>query len=395
MDDTLGAFLPGAAIHLAGAGGGPLSGLTFAAKDIFDIAGHVTGCGNPDWLASHAPAARTAPAIGALLAAGATLVGKTVTDELAFSLTGENAHYGTPVNSAAPGRIPGGSSSGSASAVAGGLVDTALGSDTGGSVRAPASFCGLYGLRPSHGAIPLDGVMPLAPSFDTVGWFARTADLLARVGAVLLPQGHGGPPRRILRYDAAFDLVLPAAREAVETAAARVCETLDLPTTPLAIDPADLSLWLKSFQALQWREIWQSHGDWVTATKPGFGPGIADRFVLASQVTDGQVAEAEAFRRRATAAVHAALGDDGIILAPTVPGIAPLKGQDQADVVAFRNRALCQLCLAGLARLPQVTLPLAQVEGCPVGISLIGPPAGDRMLLHLACRLAPAAGHES
>ena len=173
--DALGAFVPGIDAIRDGASAGPLAGLSFAAKDIFDVAGAVTGCGNPDWAATHAAAAEDSWAVARLLPAGARLVGKTITDELAYSLNGQNAHYGTPTNPNGPGRIPGGSSSGSASAVAGGVVDFALGSDTGGSVRIPASYCGIFGLRPTHGRLPLDGVMPLAPSFDTLGWFARDA----------------------------------------------------------------------------------------------------------------------------------------------------------------------------------------------------------------------------
>ena len=178
-NDKLGAFCRHTHVEMKGAAEGPLAGRTFAAKDIYDIAGRQTGFGSPDWLRTHEAAARTAPAVQALLDAGAELVGKTLTDEMAWSLTGENAHYGTPVNANAPGRIPGGSSSGSVSAVAAGVVDLALGSDTGGSVRLPASFCGVIGLRPTHGRIPMDGVCPLAPSFDTCGWFARDATLCA------------------------------------------------------------------------------------------------------------------------------------------------------------------------------------------------------------------------
>src|SRR6187401_2279204 len=177
--DTLGAFCRHTHVALAGAAQGPLAGLTFGLKDIYDIAGHKTGFGSPDWLGTHEVASRTASVATRLLGAGATMVGKTHTEEMAFSLTGKNAHYGTPLNPAAPGRIPGGSSSGSASAVAGHLVDFAIGSDTGGSVRAPASFCGIYGIRPTHGRIALDGVCPLAPMFDTCGWFARDPEMLA------------------------------------------------------------------------------------------------------------------------------------------------------------------------------------------------------------------------
>ena len=167
--DPLDAFCKDTKAYLAGPLGGPLSNLNFAAKDIFDVAGHVTGGGNPDWKATHPPAERNAWIVQTLVSAGATMVGKTHTDELTRGILGENAHYGTPINSKALGRVPGGSSSGSAAAVAGGLVDFALGSDTGGSVRIPASFCGLYGLRPTHGRIPLEGILMQAPSYDTIG----------------------------------------------------------------------------------------------------------------------------------------------------------------------------------------------------------------------------------
>ena len=186
-------FLAGPRAHLAPTGSGALDGLTFAVKDNIDTLGSVTGAGNPAWRAAHRPAVRSAECVTRLLAAGATMVGKTLSDELAFSLEGRNAWDGTPVNPAVPGALPGGSSSGSASVVAAGLVDFALGTDTGGSVRVPASFCGVYGFRPTHGRVSLDGVVPLAASYDTVGWLARSGAVLARVGAVLL--GEPPPPR--------------------------------------------------------------------------------------------------------------------------------------------------------------------------------------------------------
>ena len=150
LNDRMGAFCKDSDAYLDGASEGPLFGLTFAAKDILDVAGHVTGGGNPDWKATHEAATRTAWAVQELVDAGASMVGKTISDELTRGIFGENVHYGTPINSRAPDRVPGGSSSGSVSAVAGGLVDFALGSDTGGSVRIPASFCGVFGLRPTH-----------------------------------------------------------------------------------------------------------------------------------------------------------------------------------------------------------------------------------------------------
>ena len=203
--DTLDAFCTDTEAFLEGIPGGPLSAMTFAAKDIFDVAGHVTGGGNPDWKATHAPAERTAWVIQTLVDAGANMVGKTHTDELTRGILGVNAHYGTPINPNAPGRVPGGSSSGSAAAVAGGLVDFALGSDTGGSVRIPASFCGLYGLRPTHGRIPLDGILQQAPSYDTIGWFARDVETFARVGSVLFGSDiAAGRPRKLTIAEDAF-----------------------------------------------------------------------------------------------------------------------------------------------------------------------------------------------
>ena len=222
-DADFGAFVPGPRARLAPTGTGPLDGLTFVAKDLIDIAGAVTGGGNPDWRAGQATAVRSAVVVERFLEAGAALVGKTVTDELAFSLEGENEHYGTPVNPRCPERLPGGSSSGSAVAVAAGLADLGLGTDTGGSVRVPASFCGLAGWRPTQGRLPMQGVLPFAPSFDTVGLFARDASTLAAGASVLL----AAPPRpattmRLLLASDAFVLAEPAAREPLRAAAARL-----------------------------------------------------------------------------------------------------------------------------------------------------------------------------
>ena len=221
-NDPYNAFCRQNHVERDGAPDGPLRGLTFAVKDVFDIAGHRTGNGNPLWLETHPPATRTASAVERLLAAGAKMVGKTYTDELAYSLNGENVHYGTPINPRAPGRIPGGSSSGSAVAVAGGLVDFALGSDCGGSVRLPASYCGIYGIRTTHGLVPADGVVDLAKSFDTVGWFARDAAMMLRVGEVLLPSARDFVPKRLLIAEDAFAFVGAEIAAALATAVAKL-----------------------------------------------------------------------------------------------------------------------------------------------------------------------------
>jgi amidase len=363
-------------------GSGPLDGLSFGLKDLYDVAGRVAGCGNPGWLRTHEPADTDCPVLARLLDAGARLAGMTYTDELAYSLNGENAHYGTPPNPAAPGRIPGGSSSGSASVTAAGLADFAIGSDTGGSVRVPAAYCGLYGIRTTHGAAPLDGCMPLAPSYDTCGWFARDAGLLARVGGALLPEGTAPPAApRWLADPALFGLADGAVRSVLDEAVAR------LGATPAAADiGVEPELWKEAFRILQAAEIWRVHGDWVTRTRPAFGPGVKDRFEMASKIGAEDVARMQPVRERVRMAVTGLLGDDGVLLLPTAPGPAPVMNWDPALLDEFRYRVIALTCVAGHAGLPQVTLPAGTVDGAPVGLSLIGPAGSDRWLMALAGR---------
>lgn len=386
-DAGIGAFLDGPPVTRQGAGQGPLAGLTFAAKDLFDVTGSVTGAGSPAWRESHAPAREDAWAVRRLLEAGARLVGKTHTDEMAYSLNGENAHYGTPENVRAPGRIPGGSSSGSAAATAAGLVDLALGSDTGGSVRVPASYCGLFGLRPTHGRIPAEGVWPMAPSFDTVGWFADTGDLFARVGSVLLPEHRTLPlPRRLLvARDAFAQLPDPLARAlepAVERVAAMMAEREDI---VLAGD--GLETWMPPFRILQGREIWRQHGEWVRTADPAFGPGVAERMQAAATLQDDEVREAAGARERIRARVHQVLTGDVLICLPTAAGIAPRRNLPAAELDAFRQRLLSLTCISGHAGTPQINLPLVNYEDCPLGLSLIAAPGNDEQLLSVAAGL--------
>lgn len=385
--DTLGAFCRETHVEREGAGGGPLAGLTFAVKDIYDVAGAKTGFGNPDWLRTHEPARRTAPAVERLLDAGARLVGKTQTEEMAWSLTGENAHYGTPVNVAAPGRVPGGSSSGSAAAVAAGLVDFALGSDTGGSVRVPASYCGILGMRPTHGRIPLEGVCPLAPSFDTCGWFARDAGVLDRVGRVLLrEQGPAPVPGRLLLAHDAFELVGEAVAAALAPALARLEQVLGRgEETTVAEEP--LAHWYECFRTIQGAEAWACHGEWVLRTRPRFGPAVGARFDWARTVKQDEAAAARSRRERIAARMDALLAGNAVLALPSASGIAPLRGAPPEEQEQVRARTLPLTSIAGLARLPQVSLPLARLAGCPLGLSLLAARGNDTMLLALANEL--------
>ncbi len=380
MDDTVGAFVE--TFTVRGAPGGALDGASFGAKDLFDVAGHVTGYGNPEWARTHPPAEGHAAAVAALLDAGATLAGKTHTDELAYSLMGVNAHYGTPLNSADPRRVPGGSSSGSASATAAGLVDIGLGSDTGGSVRLPASFCGLWGIRTTFGLIPLQGAMPFTRSFDTVGWFARDAGTMARVAEALGCPQRPAPTRLRLPVDV-WARAEPACVAALGLAMARLQAHLG-PAEPVVLAPEGLETWREAFRVCQAGEIWECLGAWVSARDPGFGPGIRERFEMAAAI-DRESFEA-AGRERAAVLERMAetVPPDTVLVLPTSPAPAPLLSARESELDAFRKRALEMLCPAGLGGLPQLSVPAGRVEGGPVGLSLVGAAGQDRQLIALA-----------
>jgi amidase len=390
IDDRLHAFCHDTEAYLEGVAGGPLSGLTFAAKDIFDVVGHVTGGGNPDWKATHEAATRTAWAVGALVVAGATMVGKTITDEVTRGIFGENAHYGTPVNPRAPGRVPGGSSSGSAAAVAGGLVDFALGSDTGGSVRVPSSFCGLYGLRPTHGRIPLDGVLLQAPSYDTIGWFARDADLFARVGTVLLPNAiRAVRPRRLVIAEDAFEVADQAVQEALRPVVDRVASVIGNCTTE-RLAPTRLQDWSGQQRILQGREAWDTARDWIDRVNPRFSFEVAQSYRFASAISDAEVEAAKVARDAVIGRMGEILADGVVVCLPTTPTPAPPRGERLSARDVLRPRISTLTCIAGTTGTPQINLPLAAVDGLPIGLSLLGARGTDEMLLAFAREFADA-----
>jgi amidase len=391
LEDPFNAFCKDSDAYLRGATEGPLSGLSFAAKDIFDVAGHVTGGGNPDWKASHDPAEATAWVVQALVDAGATMVGKTITDELTRGIFGENPHYGTPTNPRAPGRVPGGSSSGSAAAVAGGLVDFALGSDTGGSVRVPASFCGLYGLRPTHGRIPVHGMLTQAPTYDTVGWFARDAETFARVGSVLFPDTSPQlRPTRLVIAEDAFDLADREVSDALQPAVELVCKLVCQPSRE-RLAPVSLSVWSEQQQVLQSREAWESVRDWIDRVNPRLSFEVADRYVMARSVSDAQVEAALAGRAAIAARMDEVFADNGtIVCLPTTVAPAPPVGQKVSERHALRLRNSALTSIAGNTGRPQISLPVAEVRGLPVGLSLLGNRGGDEMLIMLARDIAAA-----
>ena len=389
LHDPAHAFVPYPDAPVPHAPTGPLADLSFAAKDLFDVAGYPTGGGSPIVLAKSGIKTRTAPTVQKLLDAGARFAGKTVTDELAFSMNGNNAHFGAPVNGAAKDRITGGSSSGSASAVSSGLCDFALGTDTGGSVRAPANHCGLYGLRPTHGRVSLEGALDLAPSLDTCGWFARDIGTFARVADVLLGSDTAALPARVRRRrpEDVWSLAVPAAADALADAAARVQRVLgDATGIEVALDSFDAMYW--NFRYVQAHEAWLTDGPLIERYAPPLGPGVAERFAWSRGVNDAQIVAGRAFRTAFRSHLAKLLGSDGVLLMPTMPDIAPLRSEGEAGLEDYRNRAIQMLCIAGLAGFPQLSMPLAERHGAPLGISLLGPAGSDRSLIALAQAIA-------
>lgn len=367
---------------------GPLAGLTLAVKDIFQVAGYPNGWGQPTRLALAQPDTQTQSAVLNLLDAGIEMAGKSQCEELCFSLTGINKHYGAPVNGAAPERVTGGSSSGSASLISNGIVDVATGSDTGGSVRAPASYCGLIGLRTTHGRIALDRTMPLAPSFDVFGWFAKDAATYAAVGDVLLGNDADSTPLNRLMACPELDSLLLGDDDyrAFALGAEKVEKVFDDERAFVTL-PFNLMDAYWSFRRCQAYEAWQELGPWITEHKPDLGPGVKERFEFGASITQAEFERETGVRLAVRTALDELIGRDGLLVLPTVPSCAPRKDESEDTLQAFREQALMLLCLSGLSGLPQITLPLAQVYGAPLGVSLIGPRGSDRRLVDLAVKI--------
>ncbi len=377
-------FIAGPAVRIPGAPNGPLAGLTFAAKDLFDVAGHPTGGGNPDWARSHPVPTRHAWAVQQLLDAGATLIGKTITDEVSLGILGENPFDGTPLNPNAPDRVPGGSSSGSASAVAQGLCDTALGTDSGGSVRVPASFCGLYGIRPTHGRLDLSGMLVQAPSSDTIGWFARDASTFARVSSVML--GEPIPATLPTRLVVAVDTFGFAD---ADTAAAlqplvRALGALMKETREDLLAPAGLTAWARAQRTLQPWEAWQTFKPWIDRVNPRLQYSVARNLALASATPESERQWAALARSEARARMTWLLPPGTILCMPTTPFPAPPKGLPLPELEPVRARILGLAAHGGLAGFPQISIPGATVDGLPVGLSILGARGSDATLVAVA-----------
>lgn len=394
-----------------GAWDGALAGLTVAVKDLFAIKGYRIGAGNPAFLDSARAETTTAPAVSDLLRAGASLRGIARTDEFAYSIAGDNVHYGTPPNGALPGALPGGSSSGPAAAVATGQCDIGLATDTAGSVRVPASYQGLWGLRTTHGLVPRQGLLPLAQSFDTVGWLTRDGDTLQRVADWCLSYDSSDPaesgaasdrgrwgesgtdlPWRFVVPDEVLAAAEPSTRDAFEALLARLAATAEAPVVERA-SIGDLDDYLVPFRTVQAAEAWRNNGAWIREHPGAVGPAVAERFAAAADVTAEDEASARALltplRERVRDLVHGA-----VLILPTVPGPAPVRGQSGAGIDAVRIATLRMTAPAAVGGLPALSAPLLTVAStlgpAPVGVCLVSREGTDIALVRLARRLAGA-----
>lgn len=386
----------------------PLGGLTFAVKDIFDVEGKVTGFGNPDWARTHSVATSTAPAVLSVLKAGAVCVGKTVMDEMAYSINGENIHYGTPTNPCAADRVPGGSSSGSAVAVGAMLADFSLGTDTGGSVRVPASYCGILGFRPSHGVVSTSGVIPMAQSFDTVGWFARDPFILKQVGKVLLQLQDDNPTTlsQLIIAEDCFNLLnIPSHRltdvlissveklygsqqiqytslgNFIEAKVPSLMHFMDDNTKKQADNIPSLAALSSAMRLLQRYEFKNNHGEWVRSVNPHLGPGISERVWDALRTTDESIDVCCLLKSELRAALGDLLGDFGILAIPTVPGPPPKLQTEPTTLETFRAKAFSLLSVAGVSGFCQVSVPLGMHDDLPIAVSLVAKHGCDGFLL--------------
>ncbi len=327
---------------------------------------------------------RHAWAVRTLLDAGATLIGKTITDEVSLGILGENAFDGTPLNSRAPDRVPGGSSSGSAAAVAAGLCDTALGTDTGGSVRVPASFCGLYGIRPTHGRLDLTGMLPQAPSSDTTGWFARDAATFAKVSGVMLGEAIPDtlPTDLIIAVDA-FGFADAGVAEALQPMVDRLADLIGNVREEV-LAPQGLSIWARAQRTLQPHEAWQTFRTWVERDNPRMAFSVARGLVAGAMISEADRGWAELMRQEARGRTAYLLPPGTILCLPTTPFPAPMKGLSLPVLGPLRDRITCLCAHGGLTGVPQVSLPGTTVDGLPIGLSIIGGRGTDATLVAVA-----------
>ena len=358
---------------------GLLSNLNFVVKDMCKIKNHKTSCGNPDFYQKCKVASDFAPFLKDILEAGATLKGITICDEFFYSLIGENGHYGTPTNLNAPGCVPGGSSSGSAAALTTNLYDFSLGSDTGGSVRVPASFCGLFGIRPTHNRISTEDVYPMAPSFDTLGWFARDIDIFKKIGSVLINLNEK-TEFSFKEFVIAEDILELASPEIVKLFNNYINDKFP-EIKKIRLSKHNKEEIADNFRILQGGEIKENIIPWILENKPKISPEISARIEMAKKITNDQINEALNFRTTLIEEIDKSLPKGVIALFPTTPFSSPKCGQSDEQLALYRKKLLEFTSIAGMISRPQISMPKFRDNTGPIGISLLGWKYSDEILL--------------
>ncbi|GAB2682139.1 amidase [Aliiglaciecola aliphaticivorans] len=367
----------------------PLKGWTLAVKDLFDIDGMVTTAGNPDWAATHPIPTQTSETVTRLLNAGAEFVGKTITDELAYSLNGQNIHYPSLVNCLDEERISGGSSSGTVVAVGRNLARIGLGTDTGGSIRVPASYNNLVGFRPTQGLISLKNVVPLAPSFDTPGWITNTIADAIEVAKCLIPNQHLDDHSFSTPVVLTDLIELTQYKSEIEDWLKATFSHQDV--TSQAITAVDVEMASNAFRVLQGREIWQTHGDWITNSQPKFADDIQQRFDWCKTLTIEDELFAIEQQQKIKNKVATLLTQDQYLLLPTTPGPAPRIDTSALEIADYRKKLMQFTCISGLTGCPQLHMPLFKQHKTAYGLSILGPRNSDLSLLSLGQKLMGTA----
>lgn len=386
--DALQAFVRGNHIALKGVSGGVLEGLNFAVKDVFKILGSTYGNGHPKWLGTNTPDDFTTDMITKLLEAGADLVGKTVCDELCFSISGENWHYGSPINPHDPRRFAGGSSSGSAVAVAGGLVDFSLGSDCLGSVRVPASYNGIYGVRPTYERVDNNGEAPYCESMDVLGYMAKDSGVLKRISKIILGEDKTGFNfKRLIIATDCYEELDKDVKAALKPAISYIGENLSL-VEEVEISPEGIDDWVNTFRLIQGYEVWESYGSWVRKYRPIISRGPRERLEWASTISMEDYKSAYSKRQNIIDRVHTILGDDGLLCIPTAASVAPLRTAPLKEINATRAQSSSLLAISPLTNTPQITIPMVKQFEVPLGLSLIGPMGSDLSLVEFSTHMA-------
>lgn len=374
-------------LDIEGSASGNLSNKTFVVKDYFDVEGFVTGAGSPAWQNTHAPAVSTAPVVTKLLNAGARLKGKACSDELALSLDGINPYFGTPINRQLPDRIPGGSSSGSASAVSCGFVDFGIGTDTAGSIRVPASYCGIYGFRPTHGAVDIDGVVPLGQSYDTVGWLTRDAELLYKVGEVLLENNSDDKITNAVLARNLFDLIPVEIGQHLLWASDSIFEHVKR-SPDVEVTGYTLDICVSTFCIIRSCEAWRNYGQWLEEFDPIVSPTVMARLVEGRTISQEEEQVARKLKSELADYLDDLIARCGVIVLPTAWAMPPFRDTGADELLDNRKKNFRLTSLSIAAGLPQVSIPVEVSPGVKLGLSIIAGRHQDLALLELAKRIS-------